>query len=339
MTYKEYGPPSVLRLNEVERPTPKDDEALVKVRAVSLNRSDWERLRGTPWFTRFGGFLRPRHHILGSDVAGRIEAVGRSVKRFQPGDEVFGDLMERGGGFAEYVCADEKLLALKPAGLTFEVASTIPQAGVIALQGLRDKGKVRQGQRVLINGAGGCTGTFAVQLAKSYGAEVTGVDNGGKLDYMRSLGADHVIDYSREDFSKNGQQYDLILDVVGDRTVFDYKRALSPSGLYLAVGGRLSTLLQILFLGTWIGRRSGRRIRILAVRPKVEDMLTMAELCEGGRIVSFIDRRLALGDVPGALQYLGEGRAEGKVVIVLESNNPSGDGDTNLGAESLKDQV
>ncbi|HEV2390398.1 MAG TPA: NAD(P)-dependent alcohol dehydrogenase, partial [Nitrososphaerales archaeon] len=269
LVYSRYGLPEVLHLKEVSRPVPKEDEVLVKVRAVSLNRSDWERLRGTPWFVRFGGFFRPRHHILGSDVAGRVEAVGRNVERIRPGDEVFGDLMERAGGLAEYVCVRERLLAVKPGSLTFEEAATMPQAGVIALQGIRDKGRVKQGQRVLINGAGGCTGVFAVQLAKSFGAEVTGVDNSGKLEFMRSLGADHVVDYSQEDFTKSGHQYDLILDVVGNRSVFDYNKALSPGGLYLAVGGSLFTLLQILFLGALIGRRTGRRMRILVVRPKL----------------------------------------------------------------------
>ncbi len=317
IVYTRYGPPEVLQIKEVAQPAPKDDEVLVKVHAVSLNRSDWERLRGTPLFVRFGGLLRPRHHILGSDIAGRVEAVGRKVTRFQPGDEVFGDLMGPAGGFAEHVCVLEKALALKPVGLTFEAAATIPQAGVIAFQGIRDKGRVKQGQKVLINGAGGCTGTFAVQLAKSYGAEVTGVDNRGKLDFMRSLGADHVIDYNREDFAKNGQQYDLILDVVANRSVFAYKNALRPNGLYLAVGGSLSALFQILFLGTWIGGTTGRKMRILAVRPRLEDMLAMAELCETGKIVPVIDRRLALGEVPEGLRYLGEGRAKGKVVIVL----------------------
>lgn len=319
VVYTRYGSPDVLQIKEIEQPAPRDDEVLIKVQAVSLNRSDWERLRGTPWFVRFGGLVRPRHHILGSDMAGRVQAVGRNVTRFRPGEEVFGDLMERAGGFAECVCAREKALTLKPVGLTFEVAATIPQAGVIALQGIRDKGRVKQGQKVLINGAGGCTGTFAVQLAKSYGAEVTGVDNRGKLEYLRSLGADHVIDFAQEDFTKNRQQYDLILDVIGNRSVLDYKNALSPKGLYLAVGGSLSTLFQILFLGTWIGRRTGRRMSILAVRPNLEDILTMAELCETGRVIPFIDRRLTLGEVPEALRYLGEGRAKGKVVIVVEA--------------------
>ncbi len=219
------------------------------------------------------------------------------------------------GGFAEYVCVREKSLALKPAKMTFEEASTIPQAGVIALQGIRDKGKVLPGQKVLINGAGGCAGVFAVQLSKSYGGEVTAVDSTGKLDFMRSLGADHVIDYTREDFTKNGLQYDFILDVVAHRSVFDYKRALRPNGSYFAVGGSLGTLFPILLLGSWIGRSTGKKIRVLAVRPSLEDMVKVAELCEAGKVHAFIDRRYALSEVPKALRYLGEGRAKGKLVI------------------------
>jgi len=225
------------------------------------------------------------------------------------------------GGFAEHVCARESALALKPASMTFEVAATIPQAAVIALQGIRDKGHIQPGQKVLINGAGGCSGTFAVQLAKSYGAEVTGVDNTGKLDYMRSIGADHVIDYTQEDFTKNGQQYDLILDVVAHRSVFAYRRALRPNGSYFAGGGSVGSLLQILLLGPWIGRTTGKKIRILAVRPNLKDMGHMAELCEAGKLVPVIDRRYPLREVPEALRYLGEGRAKGKVVIILEHDN------------------
>jgi NADPH:quinone reductase-like Zn-dependent oxidoreductase len=274
IVYTKYGPPEVLQLKEVERPTPTDDEVLIKVQAISVNRSDWERLTGTPLYARIGGLLRPRHQILGSDVAGRVEMAGRNVKRFQPGDEVFGDILWRLGGFAEYVCAREGDLAPKPASMTFEEVAAIPQAAVIALQGIRDKGKVQAGQKVLINGAGGGAGTFAVQLAKLYGAEVTGVDNTGKLDFMRSLGADHVIDYTREDFTKNGQQYDLILDVVANRSVFTYRRALRPNGSYFAVGGSVATLFQILLLGPWIGRKTGKKIHVLAVRPSLEDMGT-----------------------------------------------------------------
>ena len=313
-----YGPPEVLQLKEVAKPIPKDDEVLIMVQAVSVNRSDWEMLLGAPLYARFGGLLRPRHKILGSDIAGRVEMAGRGVTRFRPGDEVFGDNLVRMGGFAQYVCAREKVLALKPARMTFEEAAAIPQAGVIALQGIRDKGKVQAGQKVLINGAGGGAGTFAVQLAKSYGAEVTAVDNTGKLDFMRSLGADHVIDYTREDFAKNRQQYDLILDVVAHRSAFAYRRALRPEGRYFAVGGSVAALFQILFLGPWIGRTTGKRIRVLAVRPNLEDMVHVAELCEAGKVVPVIDRRYPLGEVPEALRYLGEGRAKGKVVITVD---------------------
>src|SRR2546422_6727631 len=268
IVYTKYGPPDVLRLKEVERPTPTDDEVLIKVQAVSVNRSDWEILTGAPLYARVGGLLRPRHQILGSDIAGRVEMAGRNIRRFQPGDEVFGDILGRMGGFAEYVCARERALALKPASMTFEEAAAIPQAAVIALQGVRDKGQVKPGQKVLINGAGGGAGTFAVQLAKSYGAEVTGVDNTGKMDYMRSLGADHVIDYTREDFTKNGLRYDLILDVVAHRSVFTYKRALSPNGSYFAVGGSVAGFLPILLLGPWLGTGTSKKIRVPAAQPQ-----------------------------------------------------------------------
>ena len=272
IVYTKYGPPEVLQLKEVEKPTPTDDEVLIKVQAVSVNRSDWEGLIGKPLYARIGGLLKPVSQILGSDIAGRVEMVGRNVRRFQPGDEVFGEILPRQGGFAEYVCARESALALKPASMTFEEAAAIPQAAVIALQGIRDKGQVQPGQKVLINGAGGGAGTFAVQLAKLYGAEVTGVDNTGKLDFMRSLGADHVIDYTREDFTKNGKQYDLILDIVAHRSVFAYTRALRPNGSYFLVGGSVATIFQILLLGPWIRRTTGKKIRILAVQPNIKDL-------------------------------------------------------------------
>src|ERR671917_1045135 len=269
----------------------KDDEVLIKVRAVSVNRSDWEGLRGKPVYARIGGLLRPRRQILGSDIAGRVEVAGSNVKRIKPGDDVFGDILGRMGGFAEYVCARESALALKPARMTFEEASAIPQAAVIALQGIRDKGQVQPGHTVLINGAGGGAGTFAVQLAKMYGAEVTGVDNTSKLDFLRSLGADHVIDYTREDFTKNGNQYDLILDVVAHRSVFAYKRALRPNGSYFFVGGSVATIFQILLLGPWIRGTTGKKIRILAVKPNLMDIAYITELCEAGKVVPVIDRR------------------------------------------------
>jgi len=221
------------------------------------------------------------------------------------------------GGFAEYVCARESALALKPASMTFEEVAAIPQAAVIALQGIRDKGQVQPGQKVLISGAGGGAGTFAVQLAKSYGAEVTGVDNTGKLDFMRSLGADHVIDYTREDFTKNGKQYDLILDVVAHRSAFAYKRALRPNGSYFLTGGSVATIFQILLLGPWIRGTTGKNMRILAVQPNLKDMVHITELYEAGKVIPVIDKTYPLSEVPEALRYLGEGRVRGKVVITV----------------------
>ena len=317
IVYTEYGPPEILQLKEVPEPTPRDDEVLIKVQAASVNRSDWEMLRGKPLFARIGGLLRPRRQILGSDIAGRVEVTGRNVTRFRPGDEVFGDNLPRMGGFAEYVCARESALALKPASMTFEEVAAIPQSAVIALQGIRDKGQVQPGQQVLISGAGGGAGTFAVQLAKLYGAEVTGVDNTGKLDFMRSLGADHVIDYTREDFTKNGKQYDLILDIVAHRSVFAYKRALRANGSYFLAGGSVATIFQILLLGPWIRATTGKKIRILAVKPNLKDLVYVTELCEAGKVTPVIDRRFPLSEVPEALRYLGEGHTKGKVVITV----------------------
>lgn len=317
IVYTKYGSPEVLQLKEVAKPTPKDDEVLIKVQAVSVNRSDWEGLSGKPLYARLGGLLKPRHHILGSDIAGRVEMAGRHIRRFRPGDEVFGDILPRLGGFAEYVCARESALAPKPASMTFEEAAAIPQAAVIALQGTRDKGKIQPGQKVLITGAGGGAGTFAVQLAKLYGAEVTGVDNTGKLDFMRSLGADHVIDYTREDFTKNGKQYDLILDIVAHRSVFAYKRALRSRGSYFLTGGSVTTIFQVLFLGPWIRGTTGKKMRILAVQPNLKDLVHVTELYEAGKVVPVIDRRYPLSEIPEALRYLGEGRTKGKVVITV----------------------
>jgi NADPH:quinone reductase-like Zn-dependent oxidoreductase len=317
IVYTKYGSPDVLQLKEVAKPAPRDDEVLIKVQAVSVNRSDWEGLIGKPLYARIGGLLKPRHQILGSDIAGRVEMAGRNVRRFQPGDEVFGDILGHLGGFAEYVCARESALALKPASMTFEEAAAIPQGAVIALQGIRDKGQVQPGQKVLVNGAGGGAGTFAVQLAKLYGAEVTGVDNTGKLDFMRSLGADHVIDYTREDFTRNGKQYDLILDVVAHRSVFACKRALGSNGSYFLAGGSVATIFQILLLGPWIRGTTGKKIRILAVKPNLKDMVYITELYEAGKVTPVIDRRYPLSEVPEAIRYLGEGRTKGKVVITV----------------------
>ena len=314
----EYGPPEVLHLAEIEKPVPTDDEVLIKVRAVSVNGSDREGLVGRPLYARIGGLRKPSQHILGSDIAGRVETVGKNIQQFQPGDEVFGEIPGYGGGFAEYVCIPERRLVLKPAQMTFEEAAALPQAAVIALQGIRDKGQVQPGHQVLINGAGGGAGTFAVQLAKLYGAEVTGVDHTDKLDFLRSLGADHVIDYTREDFTKTGQQYDLILDVIAHRSVLAYRRALKPTGSYFCVGGSVATLFQILLLGPWIRRRTGKRIRMLMVQPNREDLVTITELCEAGKIVPAIDKRYPFSETPEALRYVGEGHVKGKVVITVE---------------------
>lgn len=319
ITYTRYGPPDVLQLTEVQKPIPADDEILVKVRSVSVNRSDWETLTGRPLYARLGGMLKPGNPILGSDVAGTVEGVGRNHTQFKPGDEVFGEMTGYCGGFAEYVCTRGKIWTLKPAGLTFEQAAAIPQAGVIALQGLRDR--VHLGQSVLINGAGGGAGSFAIQLAKLYGAEVTGVDNSGKLDFMRTLGADHVIDYSREDFTRNGRKYDMILDLIAYRSVFAYARALKSNGSYHAVGGSAATFLQFLLFGSWIRRTSDRQVGLLMVRRNREDLEFITELCSCGKIIVPIDKRYSLSEVPEALRYLGEGRSKGKIVITLEPDS------------------
>jgi NADPH:quinone reductase-like Zn-dependent oxidoreductase len=319
--YERYGSPDVLHLAEVEKPVPTDNQLLIKIHAVSINGSDREGLIGKPFYVRAGGLLNPGHPILGSDIAGRVESAGKNNKEFKVGDELFGELPGYHGGFAEYVCTRGSTLALKPANLTFEEAAAIPQAGVIALQGIREKGQVKPGQKVLINGAGGSAGSFAIQLAKLYGAEVTGVDNAGKLDFIRSLGADHVIDYTRDDFTRNGKHYDLILDLIAHRSIFAYKRALRPNGTYFFVGGSVAVLFQILLLGPWIKRTAAKNIRLLAVPQNRKDLIAITELCQAGKIVPVIDKRFPLNEVPEALRYVGEGYAKGKVVITVASNS------------------
>jgi len=318
VVYTRYGPPDVLRLMDVQAPVPKDDEVLVRVHAVSLNASDWEVLQGKPLYSRLGGPFRPRHHILGSDIAGRVVAAGRNATRFDPGEDVFADILSSMGGFAEYVCVRETALAQMPAGLTYDHAAALPQAGAIALQGIQDKGRVQPGHKVLINGAGGGSGMYAIQLAKLRGAEVTGVDNGEKLGFMRSLGADYVIDYTRDDFTTNGRTYDLILDVAAHRPAFAYQRSLTPGGRYLYVGGSVATLLQVLLIGPVIGRAADKKIRLLAVRLGAQRLAPLVELCQAGKVATVIDRRYPLSQVPQALQYLGEGHAKGKVVVIAE---------------------
>ncbi len=311
----QYGSPDVMKLEEVEKPTPSDDEVLIKIHAVSINGSDREGLIGKPLYARMGGLRKPGYPILGSDIAGRVEQAGKNITQFQPGDEVFGEILGYHGGFAEYACASEKTLAKKPKELTFEEAAAIPQGGALALQGIVKQGKVQPGQHVLINGAGGSAGTFAVQLAKLHGAEVTGVDNTGKMDFLRSLGADHVMDYTRQDFTKNRNQYDLILDLIAHRSAFAYARALKPNGTYFFVGGSVATLFQVLLLGPWIRRTRGRNVRLLVVPQDSKALMTITELCVAGKIVPVIDRRYPFDEIPEALRYVAAGRAKGKVVI------------------------
>ena len=309
VVYSRYGSPDVLEVTELPTPEPGDGEVLVKVHAVSLNASDWEVLRGKPLYSRIGGLFRPGKPVLGSDIAGRVVATGANVTRFRPGDDVFADALSTLGGFAEFIRVPEKILEPLPSGLSFEQAAALPQAGAIAWQGIVAKGEVKAGQRVLINGAGGGSGMYAIQLAKLRGAEVTGVDNAEKLELMRSLGADHVIDYRREDYTRNGKTYDLVLDVQAFRSARDYRRALAPGGRFFCVGGSVRTMLGVLLFG-------GKRVRVLAVRLGAKHLGPLVELCQTGKVSTLIDRRFSLDEVPEALRYLGNGHAKGKVLIV-----------------------
>ena len=320
IVYTKYGTPDVLELKEVNKPIPKDNEVLIKVFAVSINDWDLGLLQGDLINRLINGLLKPKIKILGSDMAGRIEEVGKKVKKFQPGDEVYGDLSGSWGGFAEYVCASENALALKPASMTFEEAAAIPQAAMLAIQGLRDKGQIHSGQKLLINGAGGGVGTFAVQIAKLYGIEVTGVDCSCKLDMMRSIGFDHVINYEQEDFTKNGHCYDLILDVKTNRSILAYARALCPNGIYVTVGGSMVRLLQALLLKPWISMISKKNIHIVGLKQN-KDLAYMNELFEAGKVKPVIDGPYKLNEVPKALKYFGEGGHKGKVVITMELNH------------------
>jgi NADPH:quinone reductase-like Zn-dependent oxidoreductase len=301
-----------LRVDEVPTPSPRVGQVLLKVAATSINLSDWEGLRGSPFYARLGGLRAPRRPTLGSDIAGVVESVGSGVTKFQPGDEVYGDNLQLMGGFAEYAVAPESVLALKPAELTFAQASTIPQAGAIALQGTA---RASTGRRVLINGAGGGSGSFAIQLAKRAGAHVTGVDNADKLEFMRGLGADEVLDYRRDDFTRDHEPYDLILDLVAHRSVFAYRRALAPGGRYRCVGGSVRALLRVLTIGVAAGLVTGRSLGVLAVKPGPVHFQPLTDLCVAGEVAIPIDRTYPLDEVPQALAHVGEGRALGKVVI------------------------
>ena len=312
-----YGAPDVLRLTEVPTPTPTADQLLIKIHAVSINGSDRENLIGRPLYARIGGLRKPGNPILGSDIAGTVAAVGKNHTEFKVGDELFGELPGYHGGFAEYVCTSGETLILKPANLTFAQAAAIPQAGVIAWRGIREKGQVQPGQKVLINGAGGSAGSFAIQLAKLGGAEVTGVDGPDKLDFMRSLGADHVIDYTKADFTASGKEYDLILDMIAHRSVFALPRALRPNGTYYVTGGAVGVIFQTLLLGGLIKRTRGKNIRMLVVPQNRADLMSITALCAAGEISPVIDRQYPLREVPEAMRYVADGHAKGKVVITV----------------------
>jgi NADPH:quinone reductase-like Zn-dependent oxidoreductase len=316
IVYTKYGGPGVLQIKEVEKPFPREDEVLIKVHAVSINDWDLGLLHGDFINRILNGLRKPKRTILGSDIAGRIEAVGKNINKFKIGDEVYGDLSGRWGGFAEYVCAREKELAMKPAAMSFEEAASIPQAAMLAVQGLIDKGKIHAGQKLLINGAGGGVGTFGVQIAKLYGIEITGVDSTAKLHMLRSMGFDHVIDYTKEDFTKNSQRYDLILDAKTNRSMFDYARALSPNGTYVTVGGSISRLLQALFLGPWISMINKKHIRIVSLKTN-KDLIFMNELFEVGKVKPVIDGPYKLDEFHEAFRIFDKAEHKGKVVITM----------------------
>jgi NADPH:quinone reductase-like Zn-dependent oxidoreductase len=321
IVYTKYGSPDVLQLKEVEKPIPGDDDVLVIVRAASANPLDWHFMRGAPFVVRLvSGIRKPKQSMLGADVAGRVEAVGSNVKQFQQGDEVFGLCR---GAFAEYACARESALALKPANTSFEQAASVCVAAFTALQGLRDTGQIQAGQKVLINGASGGVGTFAVQIAKSFGAQVTGVCSTRNLDMVRSIGADHVIDYTQTDFTKNGPGYDLIYDAVGNRSVSDYKRALSPGGKCVIAGfTTLTRLLEYAIVGSLTSMTGSRKIGGMGVaKPNQKDLLFIKELLEAGKVKPVLDRCFTLSDAPEAIRYLETGHASGKVVITMEHSS------------------
>ncbi len=312
VVYDRYGSPDVLHVEEVPVPSPAAGQVLVAVVATSVNLSDWETLQGSPAYARIGGLRFPARRTLGSDIAGVVDEVGEGVTRFRPGDDVYGDNLALKGGFAEYAIVAESALSLKPAQLSFDEASTIPQAGAISLQGTV---RAQAGRRVLINGAGGGSGSFAIQLAKRRGAHVTGVDNAAKQDFMLSVGADDVLDYRRDDFTRAGGRYDLILDLVAHRSVFDYRRALAPGGTYRCVGGSVPALLRVLTLGSIVGPLTGRSIGMLAVREGPAHFEPLAVLCAAGDVRIHIDQTFTLNEAAAALAHVGKGRALGKVVV------------------------
>jgi NADPH:quinone reductase-like Zn-dependent oxidoreductase len=322
VVHSRYGPPKVLEVQEVEKPIPTNDEVLIKVCASSINVEDLDYLKGNSWAVRMLGLFKPKYNILGFDVAGIVETVGKNITQFKPGDEVMGDLFNFGfGAFAEYIRAPEKVLVHKPANITFQEAASVPSRAVLAIQGLRSKRPLQPKQSVLINGAGGGVGPFAVQIAKFCGAQVTAVDSAAKLDMLRSIGADHVIDYAKQDFTKDGQHYDLILDIAAHHSIFDYRRALAPNGIYSLVGGSRSAIFQTLFVGTILSLFGKKKIGIIAWKPNnKEDLEYVLELIESKKINPVIDRCYTLAEVAEAFRYFEKGQPRGKVVITMENN-------------------
>lgn len=316
IVHKQYGAPDVMRLVEIEKPTPSDNQVLVKIHAASVNALDWHLLTADIFLVRLSmGLFGPKNPVRGADIAGRVEAVGRNVTKFKPGDEVFGDTAH--GGFAEYAVASERALVLKPSNLSFEQAAAIPVAALTALQGLRDVGKIQAGQEVLINGAAGGVGTFAVQIAKAFGSEVTAVCSTRNLEQTRALGADHVIDYSKENFTESGQRYDLIFAANGYHPLAAYKRVLKPRGIYVMAGGTSKQIFDAMLFGGLMSEKDGRKMTNFMAESKLEDLQTLKEMCEAGKIVPVIDKRYPLEQTPEALRYLGAGHARGKVIVAV----------------------
>ncbi len=316
----EYGSPDLLQFKNIEKPTPKEDEVLIKIHAASLNAYDWHLLTADIFLVRFAtGLFKPKSTQIGADISGVVESVGKNVEQFKPGDEVFGDLAScGGGGFAEYAIAPESYLVLNPTNLSFEETAAIPMAAITALQGLRDEGKIQAGQKVLINGASGGVGTFAVQIAKFYGAEVTAVCSTRNLELARSLGADHVIDYTKENFTENGQQYDLIFAANGYHPLSAYKRALTPNGIYVMAGGTAKQIFSAMLLGSLMSIGGNKKIGGVSAKPSQKDLIFMKELIESGKVKPKIDKIYPFADLAKALHYLGEGHAQGKVIITMD---------------------
>lgn len=325
VVYTKYGSPEVLRLEEVKKPTPEADEVLIRIHAAALTAGDVIVVKGKPVITRlFTGLTKPKNTIPGKEIAGRVEAVGEKVTQFKPGDEVYGDLsVADWGAFAEYVSVPENAIAKKPENLTFEQAAAVPESALVALQALRDEGQIKPGQEVLINGASGGVGSFAVQIAKSFGAEVTAVCSTRNLEMVRSLGADHVVDYTKEDFTQNGKRYDLILAANGYHPISDYRRSLNPEGIYVGTGGSMAQSLQASMIGPILSQFGSKKMGGMMVRPNQDDLVIMKKLVKAGKVKPVIDRRYPLSEIAEAFQYIGEGHAQGKVIINVAQNGVS----------------